>query len=279
MTGAWLAKVELSTVNRKQAEVVVLLPRELADIDARIRKQVQGAVSRGRVQVTVSLEHAQDCPDAVRVDAALARAFENAFSELSGLIGRAVLPSAADYLRQPGVLVVGSREMDAETAWAAVEPALTEALAQLTAMRTREGDDLHADLAARLATLEALTRRIAGVAPERPARQRVLLEKRLRDAGLDLDPGDERVLKELALFADRCDITEELTRLDSHFAKFREYMAAAEPPGRALDFLCQEIFREFNTIGAKANDAAIAQTIVEAKTELEKIREQVQNVE
>ncbi|MGC4015567.1 MAG: DUF1732 domain-containing protein [Luteolibacter sp.] len=106
-----------------------------------------------------------------------------------------------------------------------------------------------------------------------------MLLKRLREAGLELDPGDERVLKELAVFADRCDITEELTRLDSHFRKFRDYLDASEPAGRALDFLCQELFREFNTIGSKANDASIAQTIVEAKTELEKIREQVQNVE
>ena len=105
------------------------------------------------------------------------------------------------------------------------------------------------------------------------------LTQRLRDAGLDLDPADDRVTRELALFADRCDVSEELTRLDSHFLKFREYLDAAEPPGRALDFLCQELFREFNTIGSKANDASIAQTIVEAKTELEKIREQVQNVE
>jgi len=279
VTGAWLAKVELSTVNRKQAEVVVQLPRELAEIDGRIRKQVQTAVSRGRVQVTVSLEHAQDCPAAVRVDAALARAFESAFNELGKVIGRQVLPSAGDYLRQPGMLAIGSREIDAETAWAAIEPALDEALAHLTAMRTREGADLSADCAARLGTLDTLTRRIAGAAPQRPGRQRELLFKRLREAGLDLDAADERVTKELALFADRCDITEELTRLDSHCAKFREYMAAAEAPGRALDFLCQEIFRELNTIGAKANDAAIAQTIVEAKTELEKIREQVQNVE
>ena len=87
------------------------------------------------------------------------------------------------------------------------------------------------------------------------------------------------MIRELALYADRCDVSEELTRLDSHFAKFREYLDAAEPPGRALDFLCQELFREFNTIGSKANDAGIAQVIVEAKTELEKIREQVQNVE
>jgi len=130
-----------------------------------------------------------------------------------------------------------------------------------------------------LCALDGLTQRLVSGAAERPVRQRELLLKRLRDAGLDLDLADERVVKELALFADRCDITEELTRLDSHFAKFREYMEASEPPGRALDFLCQEIFREFNTIGAKANDAVIAQTVVEAKTELEKIREQVQNVE
>ena len=106
-----------------------------------------------------------------------------------------------------------------------------------------------------------------------------MLGRRLRDAGLDLDPADERVVKELALFADRCDVSEELTRLDSHFAKFRDYLEAADAPGRALDFLCQEMFREFNTIGSKANDSGIAQSVVEAKTELEKIREQVQNLE
>lgn len=279
VTGAWLACVELSTVNRKQAEVVVQLPRELSEIDGRVRKQVQTAVSRGRVQVSINLEPAQGCPSAVRVDAALARAFEAAFSELGELIGRKVLPSAADYLRQPGVLAIGASQIDAETAWAAIAPALEEALTQLTTMRSREGADLLTDFSARLSMLESLTQRIASGAPERPVRQRDLLLKRLRDTGLDLDPADERVVKELALFADRCDISEEVTRLDSHFAKFREYMDAAEPPGRALDFLCQEIFREFNTIGSKANDASIAQTIVEAKTELEKIREQVQNVE
>ncbi len=279
VTGTWLANVELSTVNRKQAEVVVQMPRELAEIESRIRKHVQSVVARGRVQVTINLEPAEGGDAAVRVDAPLARAFEAAFNQLGDLIGRKIQPSAADYLRQPGVLAIGTREMEAATAWAAIAPALDEALTQLTTMRAREGADLAADFSVRLGTLDALTQRLASGAAERPVRQRELLLKRLRDAGLGLDPSDERVVKELALFADRCDISEELTRLDSHLAKFREYMVATDPPGRALDFLCQEIFREFNTIGSKANDAAIAQTIVEAKTELEKIREQVQNVE
>ena len=139
--------------------------------------------------------------------------------------------------------------------------------------------DLKADFLNRLQTLSGFAEKISLEAPARPIRQKEQLFKRLRDSGLELDPSDDRVLKELALYADRCDITEELTRLDSHFAKFREYLDAAEPPGRALDFLCQELFREFNTIGSKANDSSIAQTIVEAKTELEKIREQVQNIE
>ena len=146
-------------------------------------------------------------------------------------------------------------------------------------MRRAEGGHLKADFVERLDRLAGFARTIADDAPQRLPRQRELLHKRLRDTGLEMDLGDERLIKELALFADRCDVSEELTRLDSHFAKFREYLEADEAPGRALDFLCQELFREFNTIGSKANDAGIAQTIVEAKTEVEKIREQVQNVE
>jgi len=278
-TAIWLARLEISTVNRKLAEVVVMLPKELAELEADLRKRVQTVVSRGRVQVNVALEPATGGTANVRVDAALARGLEEAFAQLSAAIGREVQPQAADFLRQPGVLTIGTREVDAPDAWAAIEPALHDALGQLAAMREREGADLAADLTARLTALEEATGNIAAAAPERPLRQRDLLLNRLREAGLELDFSDERVAKELALFADRCDISEELTRLTSHFGKFRDYMTAAEPAGRALDFLCQEIFREFNTIGSKANDSGIAQAVVEAKTELEKIREQVQNVE
>ncbi len=275
----WQATVELSAVNRKQAEVVIQAPRELNELDARIRKAVLAVVSRGRVQVSIHLERAHSATASFQVDSALAQGFAAAFSALSETVGHSVTPLAADYLRQPGIIEVGNGEMNAETVWLAVEPALTDALTQLAAMRAHEGAHLRKDFLERLESLVGWVQKISSDAPGRVVRQRDLLHKRLRDAGLDLDPADERVAKEIALFADRCDVSEELTRLGSHFEKFREYLDAPEAPGRALDFLCQELFREFNTIGSKANDASIAQAIVEAKTELEKIREQVQNIE
>ena len=276
---AWQVAVEINSVNRKQAEVVVQLPRELSDLDGRIRKAVLGIVSRGRIQVSINLERGQGALASIKIDAALAKAFHDAFAKLSRAVGQEVFPTAADYLRQPGILDTGAGEIDAEEAWQTINGALNDALAALAAMRETEGAHLKEDMLARLNVISTFVSKIAAEAPSRLVRQRELLGKRLREAGLDLDPSDERVLRELALFADRCDVSEELTRLDSHFLKFREYLNATEPPGRALDFLCQEMFREFNTIGSKANDAGIAHTIVEAKTELEKIREQVQNVE
>ena len=278
-TDAWHATVEVNSINRKQAEVVVQAPRELSELEGRIRKLVLGTVSRGRVQVAINLERGEGDAAAIRVDAALARAFHAAFVELGQSVGQTVVPTASDYLRQPGIVTLGNGDIAAEEAWSAIEPALQAALTGLAAMRATEGEHLKTDFLARLDTLAGFTGQIAADAPARPVRQRELLARRLREAGLELDPADERVGKELALFADRCDVSEELTRLDSHFAKFRQYLDASEAPGRALDFLCQEMFREFNTIGSKANDAGIAQTIVEAKTELEKIREQVQNLE
>lgn len=276
---SWHVTVEVHSVNRKQVEVVAQLPRELSELDGRIRKAVLAMVSRGRVHLSVNLERGQNELTAIRVDKALALAFHNAFVELGEAVGHQVTPTAAEYLRQPGIVNAGAGEIDVENAWLTIQPALTEALAALAMMRESEGSHLKQDVLARLESLRAFVAKIADDAPSRPVRQRELLTKRLRDAGLGLDIADERVVRELAIFADRCDVSEELTRLDSHFLKFREYLDAAEPPGRALDFLCQELFRELNTIGSKANDAGIAQTIVEAKTELEKIREQIQNVE
>jgi uncharacterized protein (TIGR00255 family) len=164
-------------------------------------------------------------------------------------------------------------------AWEAISPALAEALAGMRQMRESEGAHLKSDLLSRLGEISGYAAMIAARVPGRAARQRETLEKRLRDAEIAVDFGDERYLRELAMYADRSDISEELSRLQSHLEKFHQILSDETSPGRALDFLCQELFRECNTIGSKANDAEIAHLVVDAKTALEKIREQVQNIE
>ena len=273
------ATVEIACVNRKQAEVVVQSAREFTELEPKIRKAVLNTISRGRIQVSIQFERPLGDAAPVRVDLRLVEALETAFESISAHTGRKVAPDAADFLRAPGLIRIEDGGVSAETAWGPIEKALEVAIEQVLDMRKNEGDDLARDLSTRLDLLEKTAAAIAALAPGRPERYREQLFKRLRDAGLELDLNDDRVLRELSVFADRCDVSEEITRLDSHFRKFREYMAGAEPAGRPLDFLCQEIHREFNTIGSKAADAGIAQHVVEAKTELEKIREQVQNVE
>jgi uncharacterized protein (TIGR00255 family) len=273
------ATVEISCVNRKQAEVVVQSAREFTELEPKIRKAGLNTISRGRIQVSIQFERPSGSAAPVQVDLNLVSALESAFERISSHTGRKVAPDASDFLRSPGIIRIEDGGVSAETAWGPIEKALEVAIGQVLDMRQTEGDDLARDLSARLDLLEKTAAAIAALAPGRPERYRDQLFKRLRDAGLELDLQDDRVLRELSVFADRCDVSEEITRLDSHFRKFREYMAGEEPAGRPLDFLCQEIHREFNTIGSKASDAAIAQHVVEAKTELEKIREQVQNVE
>lgn len=279
-TENWLANVEAVSINRKQIEIVANLPRPLQSLESSLRQATLPHISRGRIQISVKLEKPDASRSAIRINTELAKSFEAAFSELSQTIGRTLSPTPADFIRHPGILDTGEMDdIDPNVAWQAISPALEEAIKNLNIMRASEGTHLKTDLLERLAKLGEFTIIISSQAPFRPGRQRDLLLKRLSGLGLPLELDDERLLREIALFADRCDISEEITRLESHFGKFREYVASGDAAGRSLDFLCQELFREFNTIGSKANDALIAQTVVEAKTELEKMREQVQNVE
>lgn len=280
-TGCWTVSVEASSVNRKQVEIAVNLPRQIQALEYRVRQASLPHISRGRVQLSIKLERVDgDISALIRINNELARSFESAFAELSLIIGRPLSPTPADFLRQPGIMEIGEADIiDLDEVWEAISPALDQALANLNAMRAEEGNHLREDFLARLGQLMAFTQVISKHAPSRPVRQREILMKRLSDIGIPLELDDERLVREIALFADRCDISEEITRLHSHFAKFHSYIDASEAVGRPLDFLCQELFREFNTIGSKANDALVAQTVVEAKTELEKLREQIQNIE
>lgn len=278
-TNSTLARVEAASVNRKQSEVVIHLPRAYAELETSIRKTVLQHISRGRVNISIHLDKPNGANEAIRINTDRARALEAAFTELSDAIDRHIKPSSTDFLRTPEILQFDEQAIEADKALEAINPALESALQQMIAMRAQEGKHLLDDIEARISILENITHQTTGHAPTVLTKQRDNLHRRLNESELEIDLDDERIIKEIAFFADRCDISEEITRLNSHFEKFREYLASDEPVGRPLDFLCQELNREFNTIGSKANDATLAQLIVNAKTELEKIREQVQNVE
>ena len=274
-----IARVEIATVNRKQADIHFSLPREISALEGDLRKLVLKFVSRGRVNISIDLERTSSDLQSLGLDTARAKALEAAFLELSSVLERPIEPVASDFMRAPGIITFENSGWDPEEAAAAITPALSSALANLVEMRTAEGEDLKVDLFARLAILEDHAKVIETATPKVVERQRELLHNRLRDADIEINLDDERLLKEIAIFAERCDISEETTRLASHINRFREYLESDEPVGRSLDFLCQELNREFNTIGSKANDSGIGQNVVGAKTELEKIREQVQNIE
>ncbi len=273
--------VELSSVNRKQTEIAITLPREMELLEAQVRDLINRHIARGRLTGRVSLHAgASNLSARMHLNVPLAKAYAR---ELNNLAKQLKLPGPVtlDQLaRAPGVLQTDEELAVEEDLWPAVEKALKQALAQLVKMREREGAHLAQDLARRIAVMRQSAALIQKHAPTVAERYRQQLIERIKSAGLEA-PGtdDERLLKEVVYFADRSDISEELTRLQSHFQQFEDGRKSQEPVGRMLDFLAQEINREVNTIGSKANDSLISREVVTLKTELEKFREQAQNVE
>ena len=277
----WKITVELSSVNRKQGEIAVNLPREFEVLEAQIRDQINQRVARGRVTTQVILQAGEAATaGGVRVNAALARAYAAQFRQLAGELKLAGEVTLDQVLRAPGVVVSESGVKDPEEFWPAVQQALAQALDLLVRMRSREGAHLRKDLVQRITSMRKSVARVRKLAPQVQKRYREQLMERVLGAGLEAKAlEEERILKEVVFFADRSDITEELTRLESHFIQFDTHVKQEEPVGRTLDFLAQEMNREVNTIGSKANDAAISREVVVLKTELEKFREQSMNVE
>ncbi|MFM2170510.1 MAG: hypothetical protein RI957_739 [Verrucomicrobiota bacterium] len=274
-----LSVVEISSVNRKQVELAFSAARELSALEPRIRAMMLPHISRGRVQVSLHVGFVDHADRPIELDAGLARGLERAYQQLSSELGRTIVPQSSDFLQIPGIIRMKETVVDVEQAWAVLEPALCKALDSFQESRRHEGAALLRDFLQRLDTLQGLLQRVEEAAQGRSARQGEILRRRLAELDCPVPIDDERLCKEIALFADRCDISEEITRLRSHIAQFHQYLSDNPAPGRALDFLCQEIHREWNTVGSKALDAGIGQVVVEAKTELEKIREQVQNIE
>ena len=276
--GAWEVTVELKAVNHRFLDIACRLPRSLAFLDEIVRKALNARLQRGHVDVFVTVARTDASERQVQVDEALAAAYRDAAERLAEVLGRAQRLDLAQLMAMEGVVTVTESDMDEEAVSAACRRAMDEAIDQLCAMREREGESLRADLTVHLDAAAALRENILLRAPKVVEDYRTRLQQRLAQLGADgVEP--QRVAQEVAIMADRCAIDEELSRLESHIGQLRAYLDTKGEIGKKLDFLIQEMNREANTIGSKASDAQIAQQVVDLKSEIEKLREQVQNVE
>jgi uncharacterized protein (TIGR00255 family) len=270
--------VQVSSVNRKTLDLTLACPEEWESLEPALGELVRKFATRGKVHVDIELTGDTAGTEASWDEEAASAALER-LRDFAARQGVEFRPTA-DLLWQVANAQRRANELPtAEAAQKVVTDTLATALRSFAAMRAKEGEALLVDFIHRAQTLHRQVEAIAARAPQVPVNYREQLMKRLREAGLELDLNDERVLREVALFADRCDVTEEITRLRSHFEQFATLLKSEGEIGRKAEFLLQEIGREVNTIGAKANDLTIARGVIELKNELERVREQMANVE
>lgn len=278
--------VEMKTVNHRYNEVAIRLPRFLNPLEDKIRKTILKTVNRGRIDVFINADYTSSENCTLKVDKNLVAAYHKALQEVGAAIGLEELNinSAQEVMylsRCQDVINVKEGFFDVETVWPKVEQAVKEALDNLVTMRETEGGNIYGDFIYRADLIaEKLTKieeRSPMVVEEYQAKLTDRLNNLLADHNITVEP--ERLLQEVAIFADRASITEEIVRLKSHIKQFKNIINSDQPVGRKLDFLIQEFNREANTIASKANDYTLAQIVVEIKAEIEKIREQIQNIE
>lgn len=271
--------VEIKTVNHRYSDVFIKMPRQIGFLEDKVRELVGKAISRGKIDVFITYYNYSDDSKFVSFDEALAKTYISAVEALRDKFGLRDDISVSLISKYPDVLKVEQNEEDEEKLWAMLKVATENALASLVVMRGNEGEGLKNVLLERAAYIEGVIAEISKRAPEVPKEYKIKLEARLKDLLEQQTIDENRLAMELAVFADRCSIDEELVRLASHIGQMREALSMNQPVGRKLDFLIQEMNREINTIGSKANDLSITKNVVEIKSEIEKIREQVQNIE
>lgn len=271
--------VELKSVNNRYLDCSIRLPRNFLFAEDTVKQAVSAGVSRGKVDVFVSAQASQDSGTVVSVNEELARGYRDAVARIAETLGLECGLNAFSLARFPDVLTVERRELDKDKAAAALSDITAKAVEEFNAMREREGERLRRDMLGKLETIEGLVSVVEERSPQTVKEYRERLEARLRDILADRSLDEQRVITEAAIFADRTAVDEETVRLRSHIAQFRTMLEEGSPIGRKMDFLVQEFNRESNTIGSKCSDASLAKVVVDLKSEIEKIREQLQNVE
>jgi uncharacterized protein (TIGR00255 family) len=279
-SGNWSLSVEIRTYNSRHLDLSLRLTPGYSDLEERARALIAGRLTRGRVEAKIHIEDAATTSGRVEADMARAQAVRNVLEQVKVELGLPDPVTLEQVLSAGGILRTVQPAADLAAAGLLLDGGVTQALESLDGMRTVEGEALAVDLRHRLGDIEETLAEIARHAEGLPAAYQDRLRERLSvlmQGRTEIDA--VRLAQETALLADRCDISEEIVRARSHLHQFRAIMGAAEPGGRQLNFLLQELNREFNTMGSKIGNAAAAHEIVAVKTELEKIREQIQNVE
>lgn len=276
--------VEIKAVNHRYNEIVIRMPKKLNVLEDRIRKIVSNSLLRGRIDVFITVEEYNCQNKIVRVDKELAIAYYNALRDLADIIPNVSEKEVNNiyYISKcPDVLILEEREEDVEIIWPKLKEAIDESVNNLLLMRTAEGGNIAKDLIRRIEKLQTYIMDIEARAPQVVDEYRKKIYERISEllAAVQSEPDEIRLMQETAIFADRTNIHEEIIRLKSHIIQLKANLNTSGPVGRKLDFIIQEINREANTIASKANDYTIANLVVEIKSEIEKVREQIQNIE
>ena len=275
----WDITVELKSVNHRFFEYSSRLPRTCGFLDDKLKTFLQQSIARGKVEVYVSLDAVEQVESVVAVNEPLAKAYEEALKNLSELLDVRDDVSVMNVARFPDVLTVRKSETDEEAIWKAVQHTASVALQQFVSMREREGERLKEDVLSRRDFLLTAVETVEERSPQTVREHMEKVELRMRELLGTATVDEQRLLTEAAIFADKIATAEETVRLRSHLDQLEQLFNSNEPIGRKLDFLVQEINRETNTIGSKAQDLQLAQVVVNMKAEIEKIREQIQNIE
>ncbi len=271
--------VEMSAVNHRYLDASLRMPLAWAAVEPVLKQQLRKYVSRGKLSVTISRKRGPGSPPSIRFDPDTARQYVEASRELAAMVGSNAAISVDVLAQLEGVLVHEDPVDDLESVQAGLEALLEDAAARLNAMRATEGEALERDIRARIALIRSALVRIEDRLPELNGAYEQRLRSRIEELRTEVSLSEERIALEVALLAEKADVTEEVVRLKAHLDHFSGLLDEKEPVGRRLDFLLQELQREINTLGVKTRDSDVARHVLEMKSELEKIREQIQNVE
>ena len=271
--------IEIRSVNSRYNEFNVKLPRLYTYLEEKLKTLLKAEISRGKVEVYLSVTDVEDKSTCVTVNVPVVRNYLEEMRRCGTELGLLDDLKLSDIFRMTDAFTVVRNEADEEEIWQAVKTVAETALARFAEMREKEGEKLRADILEKLSNIEKMTEEIEKISPETSAAYRQRLYDKLKELLDGVQPDEQRVLTEAAIFAEKIAVDEETVRLHSHFKQFREMADETAPVGRKLDFLVQELNREANTIGSKAQDMRITKLVIDIKSEIEKIREQIQNIE